>query len=480
MYSSRPGPRACSSAGSRVGFCQPTERLPVVDMMLVSERTRCGCSMAMVCAIIPPIDTPTTCADVEPEVVEQPEGVVGHVAERVRRPDPRPANARTSAARHPARRPRRATGVAVVVADHEEAARRRAASRSRGPTRSSGRPAPSRAAAARRRGRRRSGSRARCPGRPARTAPRRRPRRDPVGTGGHEPSQPHVARLRYTGPRLPGNAAVSARTVGTRDAPTLGAPSSGRRASTVRRSRPCCARAAWSPRPGGYALRSLGDRAPAAARRTPARLPTAGGDPVVLVPGLPGRRRHAAADGRARCAARGSAPTAPTSTPTSAAPSNAAAQLETRLESIAMRRGSRVRIVGHSLGGMLARGLAVRRPDLVSGIVTLGSPMLAPGAHHRALTASVDMLVRLSRAGVPGLMAEDCVGGRLRPAELRREPAAGAAGVASPRSTPGATASSTGGPASTRSREPVEVPRRTSGWPSTRGSSTTWSRRCGR
>ena len=46
-------------------------------------------------------------------------------------------------------------------------------------------------------------------------------------------------------------------------------------------------------------------------------------------------------------------------------------------------------IVGHSLGGMLARGLAVRRPDLVSGIITMGSPMLAPGAHHLVLTRCV-------------------------------------------------------------------------------------------
>jgi pimeloyl-ACP methyl ester carboxylesterase len=90
---------------------------------------------------------------------------------------------------------------------------------------------------------------------------------------------------------------------------------------------------------------------------------------------------------------------------------NAAAQLESRLESIVLRRGSRVQIVGHSLGGMLARGLAVRRPDLVSGIVTLGSPMLAPGAHHAALSFGVDVLVRLSRAGVPGLMSEECVAG---------------------------------------------------------------------
>jgi triacylglycerol lipase len=89
----------------------------------------------------------------------------------------------------------------------------------------------------------------------------------------------------------------------------------------------------------------------------------------------------------------------------------AADELESRIESIAIKRGSRVRIVGHSLGGMLARGLAVRRPDLISGIVTMGSPMLAPGAHHLLLTASVDVLVRLSRAGVPGLMAEECVAG---------------------------------------------------------------------
>jgi pimeloyl-ACP methyl ester carboxylesterase len=89
----------------------------------------------------------------------------------------------------------------------------------------------------------------------------------------------------------------------------------------------------------------------------------------------------------------------------------AATQLEARLESVAARRGRRVTIVGHSLGGLLARGLAVRRPDLVAGLVTLGSPMLAPGAHHVALTRSLEALVRLSRAGVPGLMTLECVAG---------------------------------------------------------------------
>lgn len=89
----------------------------------------------------------------------------------------------------------------------------------------------------------------------------------------------------------------------------------------------------------------------------------------------------------------------------------AAALLETHLERIAERRGARVQVVGHSLGGMIARGIAVRRPDLVSGIVTMGSPMLAPAAHHRLLTGGVSVLTRLSSIGVPGVMSQDCVSG---------------------------------------------------------------------
>lgn len=85
--------------------------------------------------------------------------------------------------------------------------------------------------------------------------------------------------------------------------------------------------------------------------------------------------------------------------------------LENRLEQIAERRDARVQIVGHSLGGMIARGLAARRPDLVAGIVTMGSPMRAPAAHHALLTRGVRVLNRLSDAGVPGLMSTDCVAG---------------------------------------------------------------------
>ncbi|THI99567.1 alpha/beta hydrolase [Nocardioides sp.] len=89
---------------------------------------------------------------------------------------------------------------------------------------------------------------------------------------------------------------------------------------------------------------------------------------------------------------------------------NSALTLEGRLEQVAERRDSRVQIVGHSLGGMIARGLAARRPDLVSGIVTLGSPMRAPAAHHAVLTRGVQVLTRLATAGLP-VMSADCVAG---------------------------------------------------------------------
>ena len=89
----------------------------------------------------------------------------------------------------------------------------------------------------------------------------------------------------------------------------------------------------------------------------------------------------------------------------------AADNLERRIEAIALRRNRKVAIVGHSLGGMIARGLAARRPDLVSGIVTRGSPRLAPAAVHQALAWDLQVLLTLSRAGIGGLMRAECVAG---------------------------------------------------------------------
>lgn len=85
--------------------------------------------------------------------------------------------------------------------------------------------------------------------------------------------------------------------------------------------------------------------------------------------------------------------------------------LERRLEEIVERRERKVTIIGHSLGGMMGRGLAARRPDLVGGLVTLGSPMLAPGAAHELLIAQIALLRRLQQLGLANLMGEDCTSG---------------------------------------------------------------------
>ncbi len=86
-------------------------------------------------------------------------------------------------------------------------------------------------------------------------------------------------------------------------------------------------------------------------------------------------------------------------------------RLERRLETIAERRGRKVTVIGHSLGGMLARGLAARRPDLVAGIVAMGSPILAPAAVHGLLVRDAELLTRFNRAGFGGMMGADCVSG---------------------------------------------------------------------
>lgn len=49
-------------------------------------------------------------------------------------------------------------------------------------------------------------------------------------------------------------------------------------------------------------------------------------------------------------------------------------KLIARLEEIYASTGQKVTLVGHSLGGIIARQLSRRRPDMVRQIVTLGSP----------------------------------------------------------------------------------------------------------
>ena len=86
-------------------------------------------------------------------------------------------------------------------------------------------------------------------------------------------------------------------------------------------------------------------------------------------------------------------------------------RLTERLEFVAEREGRRVVIVGQSRGGGLARVMAVRRPDLVSGIVTLGTPHADPMAVHPLVVIQVAVVGLLGTLGLPGLFKKSCLDG---------------------------------------------------------------------
>lgn len=85
--------------------------------------------------------------------------------------------------------------------------------------------------------------------------------------------------------------------------------------------------------------------------------------------------------------------------------------LELRLEQLAAASGDRVAIIGQSRGGIIGRALAKRRPDLVSGIVTLGSPNAGMLNIHPLVLASVLGVGTLGTLRVPHLFTFKCLFG---------------------------------------------------------------------
>jgi triacylglycerol lipase len=86
-------------------------------------------------------------------------------------------------------------------------------------------------------------------------------------------------------------------------------------------------------------------------------------------------------------------------------------RLEARLEHMADRHDERVVIVGQSRGGVFARALAARRPDLVSAIVTLGSPTQSMLAVHPFVLAQIGLVSALGTARLPGMFRVSCLRG---------------------------------------------------------------------
>ena len=86
-------------------------------------------------------------------------------------------------------------------------------------------------------------------------------------------------------------------------------------------------------------------------------------------------------------------------------------RLEERLETFAEQRERTVAIVGWSRGGMLAKLLTMRRPDLAAGLVTLASPNVQPLAVSRIVNLHLRFLTRLNAVGARMVLGSDCVDG---------------------------------------------------------------------
>lgn len=73
--------------------------------------------------------------------------------------------------------------------------------------------------------------------------------------------------------------------------------------------------------------------------------------------------------------------------------------------------GERAVIVAHSRGGQFARPVAVRRPELVQGLITLGSPLVRLLGAHPLVLLEVLGLGVVGSLGIPGLVRASCLWG---------------------------------------------------------------------
>jgi len=86
-------------------------------------------------------------------------------------------------------------------------------------------------------------------------------------------------------------------------------------------------------------------------------------------------------------------------------------RLAAQLESFVAERGGPVVLIGQSRGGALARSLAVRHPELVCGLVMLGSPVCDGLAVSPSVLRTVRLVARLGDLGMPGVFSTSCKDG---------------------------------------------------------------------
>lgn len=133
----------------------------------------------------------------------------------------------------------------------------------------------------------------------------------------------------------------------------------------------------------------------------------AGGVPVLLIPGLLAGDGSMGAIASALRAA-GHHPHAAGIRSNVGCSEQVVERLIVMTDRLAERHERPIAAVGHSRGGLFARVLARRRPELVSCVITLGTPHRDPLAIHPLVWAAAAALATAGTLRVPGLLSWSC------------------------------------------------------------------------
>ena len=85
-------------------------------------------------------------------------------------------------------------------------------------------------------------------------------------------------------------------------------------------------------------------------------------------------------------------------------------QLNATIEKALAKSGGKVHLIGHSLGGIIARAIAAQRPSDVASVITLGSPFRGTVA-HRSILQAAEMVRRRIHAKHGSSVLPDCYTG---------------------------------------------------------------------
>ena len=85
-------------------------------------------------------------------------------------------------------------------------------------------------------------------------------------------------------------------------------------------------------------------------------------------------------------------------------------QLNATIEKALAKSGRKVHLVGHSLGGIIARAIAAQRPSDVASVITLGAPFRGTVV-HRSILHAADLVRRRIHAKHGGNVLPDCYTG---------------------------------------------------------------------